>query len=797
MNFILLVSTLGSSNVLFASTLRSSITAPTWIPVVDVFALPEAMAGAAYEYQFRTEGGLAPLSWKVSEGNLPPGISLDPSGKLSGAPTTAGRSAYQFVIEVADSSEPPQKFSQRFELMVRAAPLRIVLNTPKLRIISVGPNSANTPDTPLSASENGPANGDGRPKDGAPAVSAQGPAPSSDKRQADNKSEKDAVENGAVRLHNSAEGNPDYLTSSQPSRPSQDEREKIVIYGKLRPASMDQVLSLIESLPIIIAARELKRAENLADTNRNELEFAQRVAEQAKEKLYGSKENEGRDSLIRLYNSSEGEIDYLTNLLDAVGNSRFGDGEPCRENSAAAAKAGSQKAAVVALFQWLLDAMSGEGKGGEKRKREIEKHLKGEYAKLSHQTIRKQILLLNSYIGNIQVRLNWEEGTGSDANKAQTVMTDKDGNFKFVVSPVNAATTSLSFTLSTDGDSFQIKENIASVARGACMKVNLRIEDQPASLLLRTVAGYQQSGAAASEIEQNYFFDFFIRKSFPARQKIDPDFGERTQIWSAIRVASVPQPGNVTIKNLAKNFSANVGNLNVNEAARVFDYLGGIEVRLPGFTNSALLPSFSRDTKQKFSLSFIASFGFVTPPNLAQAAKVYSLDGADAFKNKFPPGTFDGKENVAFVEEDRDRFFRQYYVGLRMQTFFYNRHNIPLQRFPAQFDIQYGQNEYVTGGRPYGGVLRLDGYFPLPYEKAKFISLFGTALLRPARIRTDNDPLTLKPIFTGDNTGVFDTSKIFDPKTTVLGVQHFNRDYYKVGIGVDFISLIQSLMGQQ
>jgi hypothetical protein len=153
-----------------------------------------------------------------------------------------------------------------------------------------------------------------------------------------------------------------------------------------------------------------------------------------------------------------------------------------------------------------------------------------------------------------------------------------------------------------------------------------------------------------------------------------------------------------------------------------------------------------------------------------------------------------GKEFVAFVEEDRDRFFRQYYVGLRAQTFFFNRHNVPIQRFPAQFDIQWGQNEYVTSGRLYGSVLRFDGYFPLPYEKARFINLFGTAFMRPVRGKTDIEPLALKPVFTAENNGVFDTSKVFDPKTLVLGVQRFNRDYYKVGVGVDLIPFFQSLI---
>src|SRR5262249_21131343 len=48
--------------------------------------------------------------------------------------------AYAFLIEVSDSSQPPQTFSQEFKLMVQAAPLRIVTGQasgqPELRIVS-------------------------------------------------------------------------------------------------------------------------------------------------------------------------------------------------------------------------------------------------------------------------------------------------------------------------------------------------------------------------------------------------------------------------------------------------------------------------------------------------------------------------------------------------------------------------------------------------------------------------------------------------------------------------------------
>ncbi len=105
------------------------------MPVTAAFSLPDGKVGQSYDYQLQTEGGLAPLTWKVVEGELPPGISLDASGKLKGIPATPRREAYNLVIEVSDSSQPPQKFAQPFLITVQAAPLRMVMGQNKLKIV--------------------------------------------------------------------------------------------------------------------------------------------------------------------------------------------------------------------------------------------------------------------------------------------------------------------------------------------------------------------------------------------------------------------------------------------------------------------------------------------------------------------------------------------------------------------------------------------------------------------------------------------------------------------------------------
>lgn len=65
--------------------------------------LPEAAAGSPYSLVFGLSGGLAPYTWTVLAGAIPPGLTLAPGGILSGAPAAAG--TFQFTLKVADAAQ--------------------------------------------------------------------------------------------------------------------------------------------------------------------------------------------------------------------------------------------------------------------------------------------------------------------------------------------------------------------------------------------------------------------------------------------------------------------------------------------------------------------------------------------------------------------------------------------------------------------------------------------------------------------------------------------------------------------
>jgi hypothetical protein len=87
--------------------------------------LPEGEQNVEYEFRFESEGGAAPISWRLVGGELPPGLTLDASGRLHGLPSKARREAYKFVVEAADSAATPRRVTQPFLLLIQDAPLRI------------------------------------------------------------------------------------------------------------------------------------------------------------------------------------------------------------------------------------------------------------------------------------------------------------------------------------------------------------------------------------------------------------------------------------------------------------------------------------------------------------------------------------------------------------------------------------------------------------------------------------------------------------------------------------------------
>lgn len=81
--------------------------------------LPGAFPRMSYEYGFHARGGVPVLQWRVEKGQLPPGMRLDESGRLYGAPQRKGE--FHFTVSVRDGSNPQQAVQKEFTLHVLSA----------------------------------------------------------------------------------------------------------------------------------------------------------------------------------------------------------------------------------------------------------------------------------------------------------------------------------------------------------------------------------------------------------------------------------------------------------------------------------------------------------------------------------------------------------------------------------------------------------------------------------------------------------------------------------------------------
>ncbi len=90
---------------------------PTLFQVTNSFMMPRGNVGMAYSAQLGAIGGQEPYSWQLAAGstNLPPGLSLNSSGLISGTPLTNYVSSIK--VQVTDANS-----------IVTNKPLSIIIN---------------------------------------------------------------------------------------------------------------------------------------------------------------------------------------------------------------------------------------------------------------------------------------------------------------------------------------------------------------------------------------------------------------------------------------------------------------------------------------------------------------------------------------------------------------------------------------------------------------------------------------------------------------------------------------------
>ncbi|MFT3744574.1 MAG: hypothetical protein QM785_09770 [Pyrinomonadaceae bacterium] len=302
----------------------------------------------------------------------------------------------------------------------------------------------------------------------------------------------------------------------------------------------------------------------------------------------------------------------------------------------------------------------------------------------------------------------------------------------------------------------------------------------------RAIVGIEQVGASSANSKGSPFLDFYFDTPFSI------PFGRRKfefSTWANLRLSSIPVQ---TFANLG-NFGTfptflSENSTKSNDLAQSFDFLVGLQTKIPGISGKwgqGFLPG-------KSSIFLIASAGAINPLSSDKSAQIFKIPTVVSmgmtvvdpnFLNIFPEAA--GKTNIAFVSPDRDKFFRQYYAGIRMKTEFQNDSE-GNRVFPAMVDFSVGQNEAITGTLR-GVILRADGSTPLPVFGGR-LTIFGSTQLRLGRRVKETFPLFLNP---ADSAATLTATS-----TAIVPIDRYprtisGRDIFKLGIGVDLFRIFK------
>jgi hypothetical protein len=130
-----------------AATVSQSESITIACPAVQINStspLPNGVQGDVYtNFQFTATGGILPLTWTVTSGSFPTGMSMNSSGVLSGTPSASG--TFTVGITATDSCSPTNSTNTR----------TFILNIiPALTIVTTSPLQAGTEGVAYSATVN-------------------------------------------------------------------------------------------------------------------------------------------------------------------------------------------------------------------------------------------------------------------------------------------------------------------------------------------------------------------------------------------------------------------------------------------------------------------------------------------------------------------------------------------------------------------------------------------------------------------------------------------------------------------
>ena len=363
--------------------------------------------------------------------------------------------------------------------------------------------------------------------------------------------------------------------------------------------------------------------------------------------------------------------------------------------------------------------------------------------------------------------------------------------------------------------------------------------------LTRAVVGLDVSAVSSQTVKQAYFVDFNLLAPFklPGMKGNEDALENRLWFWLNPRITSLPKATDfsaLSTINESGSFFTNFSDKGkAGDIAQGFDVNGGLELAVLKPRDGIPWWAEYVNTKARLGASLILGAGVSTPfsidntdvpsqvnQSICDAFKApagVTVSGPSGLVCTFPSGStnpavvapnpaFDPTNPMSpatvqdpfinFITPPRSRFFRRYYGGLRLKTHFFSPDvksecgsarkkedcEAPYDIFPGIIDITAGQDEAVTAGRLKNVLFRVEGVYPLPFVPGLHVfgsiytSFKGDHLDQPFNAFTVNAPTN---------------GASNDLNTFRFAVPSLNRDYFRLGIGVDLIQVIKRNKGGQ
>ncbi len=361
--------------------------------------------------------------------------------------------------------------------------------------------------------------------------------------------------------------------------------------------------------------------------------------------------------------------------------------------------------------------------------------------------------------------------------------------------------------------------------------------------LTRGVVGLDMSAVSSQTVKQAYFVDFDLLAPFklPGMKSNEDALESPLWFWLNPRITSLPQATNfsaLSTIDASGTFFTNFSNKgSVSDIAQGFDVNGGLEIALLKPRDGIPWWGEYVNAQARLSASLIVGAGISTPFSVDNTDVPSQVNQSicDAFKapagttvsgpsglvctfaaggtnpvitapnpafdptNPMSPATVQD-QFVDFFTPERSRFFRRYYAGFRLKTYFFSpdvkgdcnpkrkRCDAPYDIFPGIIDVTAGQDEAVTAGRLKNIIFRIEGVYPLPFVPG--LHIFGSIY---SSFKGNHADFPLNSF----NVNTPAEGARNDLNTFRFGLPPLNRDYFRVGIGIDLIQVFKRNKGGQ